>query len=84
MGDLTDQKEVKQRAEEILEFFNQNGDDITIAAYSGIRIAESEGDDEGREMSLGEIVGEKPIDAPYGFCGAKDFAWKPISTEDFE
>ena len=66
------------------EFFNQNGDDITIAAHSGIHIAESEGDDEGREMSLGEIVGEKPIDAPYGFCGAKDFAWKPISTEDFE
>ena len=25
MGDLTNQKEVKQRAEEILEFFNQNG-----------------------------------------------------------
>jgi hypothetical protein len=54
-----------------------------MAAQSGILIAESEDDDEGREMSLSEIVGEKPIDAPYGFCGAKEFAWKPLIGADF-
>lgn len=60
------------------EFFSQNGDELARLANDGITVKESADDEEGRTMTLREILGLDPVDAPDGFLGDKKNWWAKV------
>ena len=60
------------------EFFSQNGDELARLVNDGIRVKEYADDEEGRDMTLREILGLDPVDASDGFLGDKKNWWAKV------